>query len=238
MDRRDRTMNRMIIWGEVIKQIAGMVIAVLAVTAAAYLWQIPRTWGQQAIVITYSISLLLMFAAVWVIFRRIVRRDYKENGRLTPLSFFYQLLIWGLFFAIPCIYNPIRWAWTQSEISHALPILGRTGWACVWIGVAVVVSAMFWLGLPRSFGQKRPGLETSGPYRVTRNPQIMGGALLVIGCVLLWPSLYMVGWLALFATMTHLMVLAEEEHLHRRNGEGYERYCKQVPRYLGFTRKS
>jgi protein-S-isoprenylcysteine O-methyltransferase Ste14 len=177
-----------------------------------------------------------MFAGVWVIFRRIVRRDYEKNGRLTPLSFFLQLLIWGLFFAFPCIYNPIQWAWTQSEISHVMPLLGRTGWACVWIGVSVVVGAMFWLGLPRSFGQKGPRLETSGPYRVTRNPQIMGGALLVIGCILLWPSWYMMGWLALFATMAHLMVLAEEEHLHRRYGEEYEQYCRQAPRYLGFRK--
>jgi hypothetical protein len=92
--------------GEMTRQITGVVIAVLAVTAAAYLWQIPQ--GQWAVVITYSISLLLMFAAVWVIFRRIVRRAYKENGRLTLLPFFLQLLIWGLFFAFPCIYNPIR----------------------------------------------------------------------------------------------------------------------------------
>jgi protein-S-isoprenylcysteine O-methyltransferase Ste14 len=178
-----------------------------------------------------------MFAAVWVIFRRIVRHDYKENGRLTLLSFFLQLLIWCLFFAFPCIYNPIRWAWTQSEISHALPILGRIVWACVWIGVAVVVGAMFWLGLPRSFGQKGRKLESSGPYRVARNPQIVGGAIIIIGCVSLWPSGYTIGWLALFAAMAHMMVLAEEEHLHRTYGEEYERYYNQVPRYLGFSRK-
>lgn len=231
-------MNRMIVRNEAIKQIAGMVIAVLAVTAAVYLWQIPQTRGQWAIIVIYSVSLLLMVAAVWVIFRRIVRRDYEKNGRLTPLSFFLQLLIWGLLFAFPCIYNPSQWAWTESEISQALPVLGRTGWACVWIGVAIVVGAMFWLGLPRSFGQKGRRLETSGLYRVTRNPQIMGGALLVIGCALLWPSWYMMGWLALFAAMAHFMVLAEEEHLHRIYGEEYERYCKQVPRYLGSTSKS
>jgi protein-S-isoprenylcysteine O-methyltransferase Ste14 len=227
----------MIIWGEVIGQIAGVAATVLAVTAAAYLWQMPQAHGQQAIVITYSISILLMFAAVWVIFRRIVRRDYRQNGRLTPIPVFLQLLIWGLYFAFPCIYNPIEWAWTQSEVSFVIPILGKTGWACVWTGLIIILGAFAWLGLPRSFGQKARKLETSGPYCLTRNPQIVGGAILVIGCVLLWPSWYMMGWLALFAAMTHLMVLAEEEHLHKAYGEEYERYCKQVPRYLGFSKK-
>jgi protein-S-isoprenylcysteine O-methyltransferase Ste14 len=78
----------------------------------------------------------------------------------------------------------------------------------------------------------------SGPYRVTRNPQLMGGALLIVGYIVLWPSWYALGWLALFAVMTHLMVLTEEEHLRRIHREGYERYCKQVPRYLGFPRKT
>jgi protein-S-isoprenylcysteine O-methyltransferase Ste14 len=47
----------------------------------------------------------------------------------------------------------------------------------------------------------------------------------------------MAGWLVLFATMANLMILAEEEHLHKIYGEEYERYCKQVPRYLGFSRR-
>jgi len=178
-------MNRKIVWSETLEQIAGMTVTLLIVTAAAYLWQ---AWGQWAILITYSVSLLLMFLGAWIIFRRIVRRAYKQNGRLTSHSIFLQLLIWGLLFAFPYIYNLIEWAWSQSELSHAFPILGIIGWACVWIGVAVVVGAMFWLGLTRTFGQKGRKLETSGPYSVTRNPQIAGGAIIIIGCVLLWPS--------------------------------------------------
>jgi len=226
-------MNRKIVWREAFGQIAGMVIAALAVTAAAYLWRIPQSWGQWAVLITYSISLFLMFVGVWLIFRKIVRRAYKQNGRLTSIPSFLQLLIWGLFFAFPCIYNPIHWAWSQSKISRLIPALGSVGWTCIWIGLAVVIGAMFWLGMSRSFGQKGKKLETTGPYRLTRNPQLFGGALLIIGCVLLWPSWYALGWMALFATMTHMMALTEEEHLRNMFGEEYERYCRRVPRYFG-----
>lgn len=224
-------MNRKSIWSEAFGQIAGMMIAILAVTTAAYLWQ---ALGKRAILVTYSVSLLLMFVGAWFIFRRVVRRGYKQSGRLTPLPFFLQLLIWGLCFAFPCIYNPISWAWSQSEISRAIPVLGKAGWACVWSGLVIILGSLAWLGVTRSFGQKGKKLEISGPYRLTRNPQLMGGVLVIIGCILLWPSWYAMGWLILFAATSHLMILAEEEHLHNIYGEGYAQYCNQVPRYLGF----
>ena len=199
-------MNRKIIWRETLIQIAGMVVCLLAVTAAAYLWQAVR---KRTILITYSISLLLMFLGAWIIFRGIVRRGYKQNGRLTPLPFFLQILAWGLFFAFPCIYNPMGWALSAARWS---------GWASP---APSVKRDAAWNPADRSF---------------TRNPQLMGGALLVVGYILLWPSWYALGWLALFATMAHLMILAEEEYLFSIYGEEYERYCKRVPRYFGFPK--
>ena len=95
-----------------------------------------------------------------------------------------------------------------------------------------------WLGLSRSFGQKGKKLELSGPFRVTRNPRLLGGVLLVIGYVVHWPSWYALGWLVLFAAMMHMMVLTEEEHLHYIHVEEFERYCQRVPRYLGILRRS
>ena len=77
----------------------------------------------------------------------------------------------------------------------------------------------------------------SGPYRITRNPQIVGGSLLVIGTTLLWPSWYALGWIALYGVVAHLMVITEEENLHRVFGEEYAQYCERVPRYLGQVRK-
>lgn len=210
-------MNKRNLWYEMLGQIAGMAVAILAVTAAAYLWEV---LGKQAILVTYSISFLLMFFGAWIVFRRIVRRDYRQNGMLTPFPSFLQLLIWGWFCAFPRIYNPMDWAWSQSPAS----ILGKAGWAFVWTGLAIVIGTMAWLGLIRSFGQKGRGVESRGPYRMSRNPQLMGGALLVVGYVLLWPSWYAPGWLVLFAAMAHLMILAEEEYLLNVYGEEYARW--------------
>jgi len=231
-------MRERIIWGDIIGQVVGGIVAVLAVTAASYIWRLPQAHSMQAVLMVYVVSAILLSSGAFEIFRRIVRRGYKQMGRLTSFPSFLQFLIWGVFFAFPCIYNPSNWAWSQSYTSQVIPITGGIGWACVWIGLVGMLGTIAWLGLPQSFGQNGKKLVSSGPYRVTRNPQVMGGALLIIGYVVLWPSWYALGWLVLFAFLSHMMILTEEEHLRRVYSEDYEEYCKQVPRYLGFPRKS
>ena len=91
---------------------------------------------------------------------------------------------------------------------------------------------MFWFGLGRAFGVKTSGIIQSGPYRYSRNPQILGGYLLVIGISMQWPSLYSFGWVILYGVVSHMMILTEEEYLSKQYGEAYTQYCKEVPRYL------
>lgn len=229
-------MSEKIIRGDIIGQAAGGIIAALVVTAASYILRLPQAHSPQAVLAVYVVSAILLFVGAFIIFRRVVRRGYEQNRRLTLFPFFLQLLIWGMFFAFPCIYNPFNWAWSQSHTHQAIPVLVSIGWTCVWIGLLILVIAMAWLGLPRSCGLEGKKLEMSGLYRTTRNPQFMGGMLLVIGYVVLWPSWYALGWVILFASMMHMMVLTEEEHLHRIFDEEYKQYCKRVPRYLGFPR--
>jgi protein-S-isoprenylcysteine O-methyltransferase Ste14 len=214
------------------------IICIFAVSAAAYLWQLPQEMGTMAVLVVYLVSFALMVTAAYLIFRRLVLHDYEQKQRLTPLPFVFQLLIWGLFFAFPCIYNPISWAWSQSEIIRTKPALGAIGWTLVVIGLSILILALLWLGLPRSCGQQANKLEISGIYRLSRNPQLMGGAILIIGYIFLWPSWYALGWLFLFAFMTHMMVHTEEQFLTGLFGEEYKRYCQQVPRYFGLPRKS
>jgi protein-S-isoprenylcysteine O-methyltransferase Ste14 len=96
---------------------------------------------------------------------------------------------------------------------------------------------MSWFGIKRAFGIHIDGLKEEGPYQISRNPQILGGYLLVIGTSLQWPSLYSLCWILLYAIITHWMVITEEEHLRRIYGEEYEEYCSKVPRYLIPRRK-
>lgn len=104
--------------------------------------------------------------------------------------------------------------------------------------LVLAFGTMAWFGLRRAFGRQVTGLIDRGPYRLSRNPQLVGGSLLILGTVVLWPSWYALGWAVLGGVIGHVMVLTEEEHLRDVFGETYERYCEQVPRYLGLGQRS
>jgi len=105
-------------------------------------------------------------------------------------------------------------------------------------GALIGFGSMAWLGVRRSFGLRVGDLLASGPYSFSRNPQIVGGTLMITGVAWLWPSWYALGWAVLWPVMFHPMVLTEEEHMQRIFGEGYRRYSEQVARYIGRGRAS
>jgi len=193
------------------------------------------------VVIPYLISVLLLLFAAFVVFRIIVRRDYRERGRLRPFTGFLELLVWLVFVSVPSIYNPPDWwsPWT-AEVPVST-VVGIVGLALTTAGIVVVAVAMAGLGMSKTFGQKSEGLLQVGLYRACRNPQIVGGALMVVGVGLLWPSWFALGWGVLYGCIGHMMVMTEEEHLRRVHDEAYAAYCERVPRYVGFlsrTRKA
>lgn len=105
------------------------------------------------------------------------------------------------------------------------------------VGFAAAFSIMVWFGMRRAFGLSANELITQGPYKINRNPQIIGSYLLVIGIALQWPSPYVFGWVLMFALISHWMIIAEEEHLSQIFGEEYQGYRSEVPRYVIGTRK-
>jgi protein-S-isoprenylcysteine O-methyltransferase Ste14 len=106
------------------------------------------------------------------------------------------------------------------------------GLVIIILGFLVAFGTMAWFGIRRAFGLEAKGLIITGPYRFTRNPQILGGYLLVIGVTVQWPSWFAIIWIVLYGVIGHWMVLTEEEHLRTILGEEYMRYCQKVPRYL------
>lgn len=174
--------------------------------------------------------MLLLFA--YVVFRIIVRRNYIDRGQLSPFSSGLQLLVFLGFFCFPYLYNPPAWGWFWIG-NPSIPLeLHALGLSLVCIGILGAFGVMVWFGIQRAFGLANDRLKKTGPYRFSRNPQILGGYLMVLGTSLQWPSLYMVGWFAIYAVIAHWMILTEEEHLGRIFGEEYEAYCLEIPRYL------
>ena len=108
--------------------------------------------------------------------------------------------------------------------------------ALMILGLLMVVLSMPFLG-KRSFGEDAASLCSTGIYRYSRNPQLVGGFFFVLGYALLWPSWMGVLWAGLWPIIMHLMVRGEEEHLGMIFGDQYRRYCELTPRYLGLPKR-
>ena len=184
----------------------------------------------------YLVSAFLLLAVAFVVFRVLVRRDYRDRGRLTHLTGFLELVVWALVVFFPCLYNPSDWlsVWFGNPpVSLPLRIIGG---ATTAVGILIAMAAITRLGIGKTMGQTTEGLRQAGLYQLSRNPQIVGGLLMVTGCAVLWPSWYALGWVALYAIVGHVMVLTEEEHLRNMYGEEYTVYCQRIPRYVGIPR--
>jgi len=182
--------------------------------------------------LTYFGAAALLIAFAFFVFRVIVRREYQWKGRATLLTSLLEMLVVCLYLSFPLLYNPPRWmaVWSRKvPVSEPLRIVGHV---CIAVGLAASFGTMFWFGIRRAFGLQVKGLIQSGPYRLTRNPQLVFFVLVVLGCVVLWPSWYALGWVTLYGMVFHPMVVTEEEHLLAVFGEEYARYCRRVPRYV------
>jgi hypothetical protein len=102
----------------------------------------------------YSISMLVLLIAALVVFRILVRRDYRQRGHLTRFTGFLELLIWILFVFLPCVYNPLDWLLAWFGDSPVGPVLRIFGWVATAVGVLIALAAMTGLGLGKTMGQK------------------------------------------------------------------------------------
>lgn len=181
---------------------------------------------------TYLFSSFFLLFFAYYIFRQVIRSDYRERGRLSFFSSILQLLVFCGFFFFPYLYNPPEWAcfwkWRSDEINFGQWV----GFVVICLGFLVAFGTMTWFGIGKAFGLIVSGLTKQGPYKISRNPQVLGGYLLVVGTAIQWLSQYSLGWVMMYAIIGHWMILTEEEHLSRIYGEEYEQYCSKVPRYL------
>jgi len=123
----------------------------------------------------------------------------------------------------------------------AAPVTGVEEWAAIAviaIGIAIYLYTAFWGFAMIGGGTPAPIAPTKvlvvkGLHRFVRNPMYLGVALVIAGQAWLFHSLRIAIYLACFGLIVHLFVLFyEEPTLRRQFGEEYERYRKQVPRWI------
>lgn len=172
---------------------------------------------------TFLISTLALLGFSIVVFRVFVRRDYRRLGRLSPFSTLLEWVVffsWGFYtwFDLPSVF--------RGRDANAV------GWVLIAIGMPALFALIAYLGFLRSNGLEVDVLKRAGPYRWSRNPQVVACFLAVAGYALLWPTWHTLVWALLFAAMAHLMVLEEERLLGNVFGEEYAAYRAKVRRYV------
>jgi len=127
-----------------------------------------------------------------------------------------------------------RLAFLDSDVAKGLGIAFSTVGVLVGIAGEVVLGEQFRVALPR----ENTKLITTGIYRYTRNPCVLGVDLFVLGTLLIAPSLLALLAVVLNLIGYHLKVQAEEQYLLQTHGAEYEAYCARTGRFLPQIRRS
>lgn len=124
--------------------------------------------------------------------------------------------------------GPLAWQGTLGQWLGAWLIVDGLGLA-LW---CVQLFNVRGLGTPVPLDPPKQ-LVAVGPYRFVRNPMLLGVFLVLIGQALLYRSLLLLAYaLGLLLAAALFVRAVEEPGLRRRFGEGYRRYCEQVPRWI------
>jgi protein-S-isoprenylcysteine O-methyltransferase Ste14 len=98
-------------------------------------------------------------------------------------------------------------------------------------GISLIIWGAYILGLNQSLGLSGL-LITIGPYKFTRNPQYLGYLIFYPGFIIFTSSFMALVSGILVMLIFILAPFAEEPWLREKFGEEYEKYVKQVPRFL------
>ena len=179
----------------------------------------------------YLIAMFLVILISFYVFHVKVRRDYRRLKDLSPAATVWEFVVFGLHANLAYTFLDAPWPSIPPIPTNFIQFF--FGIAVIVFGLAVTLYSMSSLSFVKTIGQQQTtALHSDGLYRYSRNPQLVAYGLILVGCVVLWPSLYAVGWLAVYGLIADMMAKTEEEHLTRVFGDEYTQYCKDVPRFL------
>lgn len=120
-----------------------------------------------------------------------------------------------------------------------LPSFLATGAGLVLIALGLVLygaGAVAMHSLARMSGRRADRLITSGAYRFSRHPQLVGWALILLGVALWGRSWLALSLAALYLVGVALLTPAEERKLIKLYGQEYRDYQKRTPRFFGWPK--
>ncbi len=173
-------------------------------------------------------TIFLLFS--FFVFRVVVRNDYLNKLKLSPLSYSLEVLVFAIHANLMYLFIPAKWPYLPSLPENLTLVFSSIGIFC--LGLVILIIAWFSLGSATSFGLDKNKLKTSEIYQYSRNPQLVGYGILLLGLALLFISWYSLGWLVQYLIISYFMIRSEEEFLILSYGKEYEKYCSAVPRII------
>ena len=178
--------------------------------------------------LTYILSSVTFLLIAYVVFRVIIKRDYKKRLRLSPLSYLLEILVFAIHANMVYLILPAKWP-DLPQIPGNL-VIKLIAIILFVTGMTVLLAAWFKLGTGPSLGLDKNRLRTNGLYKYSRNPQLVGYSLVLASFTVLYFSYLVLSWLLLFMIVSYFMIKSEEEFLEQNYKDDYREYCKQVPR--------
>jgi protein-S-isoprenylcysteine O-methyltransferase Ste14 len=134
----------------------------------------------------------------------------------------------------------LEWSWggwLPLQASGALLLIlsiGAGAWALGTMGWSrlLLASAMFPSGVGPEENHVPQLLVVKGPYRYVRNPIYVLDVGVLFGTALITSNWWLVILTVAYVVQLRTQVHAEERELKARFGATYDRYCRQVPRFI------
>lgn len=188
----------------------------LATIAIAFLW---RPWLQRR---RYGAAGILLFRS----------GDLRQRLRDAAAVLLFVLLVAQ---ALLAALAPESLALAQADRRSPALLRNALGCALLGAGLVLLVTAQLQLGNAWRIGIEegaKPGLVTSGLYGLSRNPIFLALLVIILGYMLLVPTVLSAALLAGAYIGTRQQIAAEETYLLRTYGEEYRAYASRVGRLL------
>jgi protein-S-isoprenylcysteine O-methyltransferase Ste14 len=177
-----------------------------------------------------GLTLLLALGAV------VGKRLARECRSGLDASIQTVALVWALT-AVHFGLVVVATAWSTWPFSVPAP-LAAGGVVLVVVGASMSLAAAYaFRSLKRLNFLNHTRLVTEGVYRWSRNPQLVGWTLVLVGLGLVRGSAMVLLLAGLVGLGYRLHLPAEEEHLRRVFGDAYAAYQRRTHRYFGPPRQ-
>ena len=80
--------------------------------------------------------------------------------------------------------------------------------------------------------QRRGNLATTGPYARVRHPQYIGFVAIMVGFLVMWPTLLTFAMFPVLLLMYTRLARKEEEHIALQFGDAWREYAARTPRWV------